>query len=132
NHLAIRQQHGTLDHILHFAKVAGPIVTAEDLHHSGIKPFCEAREFQVGVLSEKLTEFKKVVATGAKRRNFQFEFIEAVVQVLAEFPLTNAGYEIIVGGRQDAYVNLDFLVGSHGLNDTLLNSPEKFDLNFVG
>lgn len=51
----------------------------------------------------------------AQRRQAQTDHVQAVKQVLAEQTVLDAGFKILVRGRDDAHVGLERVVAAHAI-----------------
>ena len=58
--------------------------------------------------------------------------VEAEVKILAERASAIFGLEVAVGGRDDADVDLDFLIAANRTNFLFLQNAQKLGLHFLG
>src|SRR5208283_4230992 len=86
-----------------------------------------------GELLEKMIDQEVHVLTSfAERRKLDADDLETVVEVLAELAGGDGVGEVAVGGRDQADVDLDRLVGAHPDNLAALQGAEKLDLGAQG
>src|SRR5438445_10155819 len=56
--------------------------------------------------------------------------VQAKIQIVPEVTGTVCGFQIAIGGRDDARVNLEFLIAAHRAHLLLLQEPKKLGLHF--
>jgi len=82
-----------------------------------------------GVFAQKvLHQNRNVLAPFAQRWELEAHHVQAMEKVLAEFPLTKHGFQVAVGGGQDAHVHRDGLGPTYPLKGLLLEHAQEFHL----
>jgi hypothetical protein len=104
--LGVQDQHA-LDQIAQLAHVAGPVVLAQRVERVGIistwgRPYCCAE-----LLQEFLDQQRNVFLAVAQRRHEERDHVEAVEEVFAEVAAGDLLFEVLVGGGDDAHVDVD-------------------------
>ena len=104
-HVGIAECAGTLNRILEFAHVTGPVVGIEDVE--GV--FAEAHLRSAATagrltLEEKLGKQAHILAAFAKRWDVDANDVQAVEKVLTEGPLGDFFFEILVRRGEDPHV----------------------------
>jgi hypothetical protein len=106
---AIEEEDEAVDGAFQFADVAGPIVLLEAFDEGGFEGFEVFAEALVGLAEESEGEFGDILESGAERGEMEDDLGEAVIEVEAEELAGNVGFEVAVGGGDDA--DLDFVFG---------------------
>ena len=121
-----------LDEVLELAHVTGPRVGQEALEDlrgeaHGL-PVVLARVLQAEVLGEG----RDLLGPVAERGDEDIDDVEAVVEVLAKGPLGHRLFEVLVGGGDDADVDLDVAVGAQPRELAVLEHLQELGLERQG
>ena len=76
-----------------------------------------------------LDQQRQVLAALAQRRYPQLDHVDAVIQVVAEPALVHQRRQVLVGGRQDAYIHCHFAIGTHRAHRLFLDGAQQLDLH---
>src|SRR5208283_3902343 len=121
-----------LDDVLELAHVSRPAILAKQFPHRG----GDRADLPVvggGELLEKMIDQEVHVLTSfAERGKLDADDLETVVEVLAELAGGDGVGEVTVGGRDQADVDLDRLVGAHPDDLAGLERPQELDLGSQG
>src|SRR2546422_4325944 len=119
-----RQDHQPLNHIFQLANVARPVVMVERLDHPW--PQLLRRGSISRVLFEKVINGQRhSVPTRSKRRDFDRDDIQAVIEIRAEFPLFHKGLDVSIRSRNDPDIDLTRRVLPDSSNFALLQDPQE-------
>ena len=121
---ALGEHQRLLDHVLELAHVAGPVVG----HEPGQRGVVEPVDGRVGARAELgdevRDEARDVVLALAQRRHVARHDVQPVEEILAEAPGGDLGFEVLVGRRDDAHVDLDRLLAADALELALLQHAQ--------
>src|SRR5216110_2476004 len=123
-----RQRHRLLDRMLELAHVPLPFVRAERSVGVGGEGPRLALETRRGRGEEVLDQERQVLDLLAQPRQHDRDDVQPVVQVLAEAPRLHLGLEVLVGGREDAHVDLQGAVAADPLELALLQDAQDLGL----
>ena len=116
------------DYVAQFADIAAPPHRRERLHGVGVdrlgRDAVEGRDF----VDEVLRQFGNVGGAFAQGRDADDDDAETVVEVFAEIPLGDLLAQVLVGGCDHPYVDVDVLVASHAADLVLLEGAQYFGL----
>ena len=70
-----------------------------------------------------------VLRTLSQRGNAQLELTEAVKKILAEAAISHRGFEILVGGGDNAYINFDFAMAAETVEGLAIEHAQQFHLS---
>ncbi len=103
------QHHGALDDVLELADVARPVVFREQIERV-------RRELETALLvlvavlfQEMVDQQRDVILAVAQRRQLNRDDVQAIEEILAEFPFLHHLPQVDVGRGDDAHVDLDRL-----------------------
>src|SRR5271157_5451099 len=85
---------------------------------------------QRGPLNEVLRQRPDLARSVAQRRDADLDHIEAIVKVLAEALLPDRLFEALVGGRDDARIDLQSLRAADSLEGLVLQKAQQLGLKF--
>ena len=130
--LVLRERDRALHRILELPHVARPGVRQEPLGRRG----GEARHTLPCLLGEVdqevLGEEEDVVPAGPERGRLHGDHIDAEVEVLAEKPFLDGGFEVTVRRRHEADVERDLLTSPDRTDGALLEGAEQLGLEREG
>ncbi len=84
------------------------------------------------VIEEVIDQEIDVAAAFAQRRDEKLEDAEAIVEIFAEFFLTDVGLQVLIGGGDDADVGRDFLRTADGEEGMAFENTKELGLAFHG
>ena len=125
---ALADQHRALDAVLQLAHVAGPVVAHEHVDGGGGDA---ADVLAVGgrvLLHEVIGQERHVRPALAQRRQVDVEDVQPVIEVLAEDAGLHRGLQVLVGGRDQADVDLDGPHPAQPLDLPLLEDAQQLHL----
>src|SRR5947199_180246 len=114
--------------MLELAHVSLPFVRAERAVGVGGEGPRRALQARRGRGEEVLDQERQVLDPLAQRRQQDRDDVQPVVQVLAEAPRLHFGLEVLVGGGEDADVDLEGAVAAHPLELALLEHAQDLRL----
>src|SRR5882724_10336854 len=114
--------------MLELAHVPLPFVRAERSVGVGGEGPRRALQARRGRGEEVLDQERQVLDPLAQRRQQDRDDVQPVVQVLAEAPRLHLGLEVLVGGREDAHVDLQGAVAADPLELALLQDAQDLGL----
>src|ERR1700675_2369053 len=122
----ITESDGTLQTVLQFADIAGPVISQHRFH--GV-----ARDPDAASWSETFKEEHRqdgnVGTALTQRRQRNGDDVEAEIEILAEGSFLVFGVEIAVGGGHDAHIHFDLLITAHGTDFFLLEKAQELGLH---
>jgi hypothetical protein len=104
---AVFQQADALHQVYEFAHAAGPLAGEEDRLDLGIEPLARAAAQRVVLAQETVGQQENVVAAVAQRRDVDRDRLQPVVQVVAELARLDLLQQDLVGGGDEAHVDVD-------------------------
>jgi hypothetical protein len=112
-----------------FTNIAGPFVR----HHPVERSAGDARRVDIVFLAELRTEVlgqeRNVSRPFAQGRHADREYVQAVVQILAERAVRDQFIEIHVCRGDQAEINRHGMRTAHAVNDAFLEHPQQLDLD---
>src|SRR2546426_711377 len=114
--------------MLELAHVSLPFVRAERAVGVGGEGPRRALQARRGRGEEVLDQERQVLDPLAQPRQHDRDDVQPVVQVLAEAPRLHLGLEVLVGGREDAHVDLQGAVAADPLELALLQDAQDLGL----
>jgi dipeptidyl aminopeptidase/acylaminoacyl peptidase len=126
--VVLGERDGPLHRVHELAHVARPRVRDELAR--GIRGDAVHRTLRaLGDLAEEFVrEHEDVRATLAQRWQRDLDDVEAIVEILTEAPLGDAGLEVAVRGRHDANVDVDLAIAADGPHLALLQHAQELGL----
>ena len=113
-HFAPGRHHGDpAAGVLQLAHVAGPRQVLEVFLGLAFEQLGLHGQLQGGAAEEVAGEGGDVFATVRHARDVDADHVEAVEQVLTEFTRMHQGFQVLVGGRDDAHIHLDRRMPAH-------------------
>ena len=99
------EKQGSLDKIFEFANVARPCMQANGRHHSGVDRR-DVTPHRAGInLKEVASQRLQVFPRLAKRRQPDFEHVQAVVEISSKPARRNFGFDFAIGGGNHSDVD---------------------------
>jgi hypothetical protein len=126
----IGQDHGSLHYVLKFPDVPWPVIALEELRGMLIDPTNRFAHLRGISGDEILSQQKYVLAALAQRRNVNGKDVQTIEEVRTEFPGTNCGPEVAVGGCEYSNVDGDALRTSDSFEFAFLEHSQQGDLGF--
>lgn len=122
---AIVEQQGALDDMGQLPNIAGPRVARQGPHRGRSQ-----RRHRPGTALPKkvLHEFRQVPRPLPERRHLQGKHREAKVEILAKAAFGDLGFEVLVGGRDDANIDGDRPSSSNPFDLPVLERPQQPNL----
>src|SRR2546427_12180991 len=77
-----------------------------------------------------LDEQRNILAALAKRRKFEGDHVQAVVEIFAKTTVTHQAEQIDIGCSDDAHVHLDILRAAQAHEFAFLDNPQQLGLRF--
>src|SRR2546428_334049 len=105
-----------------------PVVFHQDLERLGCDPLDLAPMAPVEVRDERVDQGGDVLLPLAQRRHHHGHHLEPVVQVLAEFLRADRLFQVAVGGRDHAAVDLHLGGPTHAAEFVALEDPQQLRL----
>jgi len=102
---ARRADQRPLDDVLQLADIARPVMIPQRLHDLGGHGFDALRELVLMALDEVPDQARDVVGPIAQRRQRDGKYAEPVIEVGAEPPVGDGGFEVDVGRGDDPHVD---------------------------
>src|SRR5438552_3349644 len=131
-YLAPRYDDGPLDHVLELPHIARPGIPDESvqaLRSDGLDALLEpATQLREEVLGEQ----RDVLGALAQRRHAHGEDGQPVEEIASERAPLDLGLEVLVGGGDEADVDVDGPVGAHRGHLLLLDGPQELALEVQG
>src|SRR5579863_8745883 len=121
------------DHRLQLTDVPRPRITHQGLESLGSDAVhLRFMQFSRKLREEVFEQQENVVAPFPERRKLDRESVQAVIEVLPEFPLAHHFLEVSVGGGNHAHVSLDRLIAADPLELLLLQDAQDLALQKRG
>src|ERR1700722_18754886 len=124
---SVAQGDGALDAVFQLAHVAGPVILHERFH--GCAGDVEFRPCGVA-LQKPVNEHGRVGAALAQGRHMHGNYVEAKIKIFAEGAGFIRGFEIAIGGGDDADIDFYPLIGADGTDFFLLQYAQELRLQF--
>src|SRR5216117_4194925 len=122
------EQQRLLDGGEQLAHVAPPLVPDAGAQRLAGERLRVAAEARGGLSQEVVDEQRDVLAPLGERRDGELDDAQAIVEVLAEAAGAYGALEVLVGGRDEAYVDPDRQVAAHALELLLLDGAQELRL----
>src|ERR1035437_8454843 len=126
--IAIRQYGGTLNDILEFADIAGPLVFHQRFHGAGPDIMYRLTEVGCILLEEIPGEQGDIFRALAQRRHVDGHDVYTVIQVAAECARLDHLLQVAVGGEQDSKVQRDQFIAAQPAELLLLQDAQQLHL----
>jgi len=127
----IGQQHHALDAVAQLADVAGPRMLRQRVQRFG----AEVHVFLVrlvGAVHKVQGQLADVARALGQRWQPDRDHVQAVVQVLPKAPGLHFGRQVAVGGRHQAYIDLDFALAAQPHHGAFLQGAQQLGLQGQG
>src|SRR6267142_124072 len=129
NGVMIAERDGAGDAVFQFADVAGPIVMQQALHRGGSNLEIGAS----GIAVEKMmNEHGNVGATVAQRGKMNGHDVQEEMKIFAESAVAISGFQVAIGGGDNAYVDRDVRIAAYWPNFLFLQDAQELGLHFEG
>src|SRR5260370_23797930 len=120
-----KKDHQAFDEIAQFTNIAGPGITHQNFH-GGIGKFASLLAvFRAEFIQEKSRDHRDVFLAIAQRRDEKRNDVEPVEEILAESSAGNFLLEILVGGRDNANIDAQGLIGADALKTLLFQDAQN-------
>src|SRR6266568_6589429 len=123
----MRQRRSPLNAILELAHVAGETAPHQHFQRTRVKRHGAAVLF-VEAFEKLASKLRDVAATVAQRRHQHRHNADAIVKVGAKFVAGHRFFEILVGRRDNAHIDLDGVVAADSLKFLFLQYAQKLGL----
>src|ERR1019366_3838915 len=123
------ERNRALDEVLELAHVAGPGIGLEEPQRLGRDPLLFDALFLGYLLQEVAHEVRDVVAAFAEGRKQDGDDVYAVVEILAERPVSHFLLQVLVRGADDPDVDRLLRVAADAPHDALLERAQKLHLH---
>ena len=127
-----RQAREPVDDVAQLADIAGVRVVQQERAQSPRHLDRAPLERFGGFVADELEQHRNLVPALAQRRQREMNDAEPIEQVLAEFPFFAQLAQVAVGGRDDARIHGDPLVGTDPLNLVRLQHAQQLHLPCQG
>src|SRR5690606_30944420 len=127
DYLAGRERGATLDEVLQFAHVARPVAFEQRFQRGRCKALRRAR-CRVDAIEEMRGQQRNVLAPLAQRRQAQVDHVETIEKILAELAAFHALAQVLVGGGDDADVDMPVAGAAHGAHRAFLQHAQQLHL----
>ena len=127
--IVLTQGQRALEDILQFTHVTGKPVGAQRRERVGGQVRHLDPEFRALLGQEMRDQQANVVAPFTQRRHVEFNHVDTVVEVLAEFAACNQLCQLPMGGTENAAIDRHLGVGTDGTYALFLDRPQQFDLH---
>ena len=107
------ERHRPLHRVLQFAHISRPVVSHQPPHgifRNGANGPQRIAEF----LQKKTDQQRNIALAFSQRRQFDLHHVQPEIEVLPEGAGANGGFQIAIGGRNDADIDTQPVRGSHG------------------
>src|SRR6266850_6388513 len=126
--VGVRDDHRPFDHVLQLANVPGPRVGLEAIE----RPLADPTKGPAGLPrvapDEVLHQDRNVFPPLSQRGHLEWEHVESIEEILAEYSLGHRGRQVTIGRRDDAYVDPDPILAAHPIEFPLLEDAQQRDL----
>ena len=121
--------HGALYPVLELAHIAGPRIIADRGERGTGKAARGATVFRGEAPQKKAGKHDRVRRPLAQRRNPHRHLVQPIVQVFAKASLGHHPVEVLIGGADDAYIDLNRAAPADPLDDLVLQKAQQLDLH---
>src|SRR5208283_2000986 len=115
--------------VLEFANISRPIILEKALHGGG-------GDLQVNAggvaVQEVMHEHGDIGATLAQRWQVDGDNVKAEIKIFPEGTGAIGGFEVAVGGGDDANINIEFFIAADRADFFFLEDAKKFRLHLEG
>ncbi len=125
---ALGQVHGSFYHVAQFPDVPRPAVMEELCLHTRREPHDLFAEFPVEKIDKMQREKRDIFFPFPQGRQVDPDHVEPVVQIFTESPLSHPFFEILVGGGDDANIQVFHIGAAHALKLSLLEKSQDLCL----
>ena len=123
---------GFLEHVAQLPDIARPVVGGKRRHGFRADPGVGLAHFPGMARQEVAHQKRDVAGPLAQGGQGQGHHLQAIVEVLAELPLAHGGFQVAVGGRDDAHVHGNDLPPAQTLDVFFLQQPQQLGLDGHG
>src|SRR5690554_151206 len=132
NQVVITQGKRPLQYVFQFPHVAGEVIASQAVGGGRSQAGRVAFVFPGDTLQYVVGQQGDVVASVPQWRDGQFDYVNAVEQILAEAAFLHQFRQVFVGGAEDADVYGDFLGVAHRAYGFFLDGAQQFYLHGQG
>src|SRR5262245_56004565 len=118
----------SLDHVAELADVPGPPVAPEEVEGVVVDAADRTPVPLVELVHERLGELGDVLHPVAQGRHRDRQYVESVVEILAQGAVLQRLQRILVGGRHDPDVDMRLALGPEAAKLPLLQHPQELGL----
>jgi hypothetical protein len=118
--VAARQDHGTLNEILQFTNIPRPVPCRQPLDYRRRNCIDLLLHLLRKLLHKIAHQKRDILLAVSQRRNSDWKYIQAIVQIAPKFSICNHLFEIAVRSRDQAHVHLARVGAAKTLKLTLL------------
>ena len=119
-----------LEGVVEFADIARPRIGPQAREQRGRDLFAWGFAARKRAAEQKLGQRRNVFGPFAQRGQFDRDHAEAIVEVFAEGLVGDQLFEVAVGGRDDAHVDVQIAHAAEPLKGRRLDDPQQFRLKF--
>ena len=130
--VADAEDEGALEEVLQLADVAGPVMRLELSLGRGIDMGWAAVHPASVLVEEMAGQGGEVAAALPQGGQGDGEDVETVIEIGPELTGGDHGFEVAVGGGDDADIHLEGLLAAHPLDVPLLQGAQELDLEWQG
>ena len=126
--IALGHDHRLHQRIFQLADITRPVMGDQRVHDLGRDPADTLADLPVDALEKMLGQRPDVVAAIAQGRQADIDDMQAVIQILAEFPRLDPCRQIGIGRGDEAGVAAHRLAAAHGAVFALFQQTQQFAL----
>src|SRR6516162_1278064 len=126
--LALGQHDGALHGVLKLAHVAGPRIGEQPIQGCSREAARSAVVHRASTSHEAMSERQNVFAASPKRRYFDADHLQSLIEVLAKAPLANHFSEISICRGNNSYIHRSVVCPANAAYLVILKHAEKLHL----
>src|SRR5882762_4967027 len=120
--------HETLDEVAQFADVSRPVV-AKHYSDGGVAQLFRFAAVGGGKFRHEIaSQHRNIFDAFAQRRKIEWDYVEAIEKIFAKSAMRDFIFQYFVGGRDDADIDRNRLIGSNRLQPLLFEDAQNFGL----
>ena len=128
----VGKDNGTLDGVLQFTNVAGPVMVHQHCHCRRGNAFDSAAQGFVQTVDEEPAQQRNILLTFPQRGQSNGDDIQPVEEIFPEITGSDLRFEILRGGRDDAHIHCAGFISANRTDLALLKHPQQFGLQRDG
>src|SRR5208337_1579150 len=124
----IGDEDGSFDDVLEFSHIPRPFIIHQHIHGFGRYLFDLLSHFEAISFKIVIHECTDVFLPLPERRNLQGYNVDAVIQVFAKAPSLNGCFQILIGSRDEPYVQLGPFGAAHRPDHLIFDHAQQLRL----